>query len=213
MSNKEEMTNKQILAITDKTEMKKALESRYGPAMENVRELLNCIGEDPSREGLLDTPYRVVKSFLEIYGGYDDDPKKILGTMFEEEIGDTDEIVLCRNINFYSTCEHHMIPYMGVCHIGYLPSKKVVGLSKLARLVECFARRLQIQEKMTSQIADTLMEVVQPQGVGVIVQGKHLCMCSRGVKNQTSDMLTSAMRGKFKDQPQTRNEFLQLISI
>jgi len=208
------MNNKEILALNDKEEIIKALEEKYPGAIDHVRSILKIIGEDPSREGLLDTPYRVVKSFLELYGGYEQDPEEILGTFFEDDIGEqTDEIVMCRNITFYSQCEHHMIPFSGVCHIAYLPDKKVVGLSKMARLVEAFARKLQIQEKMTSQIADTLMNVLKPQGVGVIIIGKHLCMCSRGVRNHTSDMVTSAMRGKFKNQPQTRNEFLQLIQM
>ena len=139
------MTNKQILAIPDKDELKAALNIKYGLAIDHVRGLLECLGEDPDREGLVETPYRVVKSYLEIYGGYDEDPKKVLSTFFEDNIGDqTDEIVICKDIQFYSTCEHHMIPFHGICHVAYLPDKRVVGLSKLARLVEVFARRLQI---------------------------------------------------------------------
>ena len=200
--------------MTDKSEIIKNLEEKYPGAIGNVRSLLSAIGENPDREGLKDTPYRVVKSWLELYGGYSEDPKTIINTFFEEDIGErTDEIIMCRNIQYYSTCEHHMIPFQGMCHIGYLPNKKVIGLSKMARLVECFARRLQIQEKLCSQIADTLMDEMRPQGVGVIITGRHLCMCARGAKNQSSDMITSAMRGKFKTQAATRNEFLDLIKI
>jgi len=205
------MTNKEILACTNKETLKIELEKKYPGAIELVRQQLKLIGEKPDREGLIDTPYRVVKSWLEIYEGYTMDDS-VLGTFFEEDLGkQTDEIIMCKNIKFYSTCEHHMIPFHGVVHIGYLPNNKVIGLSKLARLVEMYARRLQIQEKMCSQIADKLMEILKPQGVGVIIEAQHLCMAARGVRNQTSSMVTSAMRGKFKDQAQTRNEFLTLI--
>lgn len=208
------MTNKEILGLEDKDKIIQALNVKYPGSFDDIKHIINLIGDDTTREGLQDTPYRVVKSWLELYGGYEQDPKQILSTSFEDDIGDlTDEIVMCRNIQYYSTCEHHMIPFNGVCHIGYLPNKKVVGLSKLARLVDCFSRRLQIQEKLTSQIADTLMDELKPQGVGVIMTGIHFCMRARGVKNQTSEMITSAMRGKFKTQPQTRSEFLTLIKI
>jgi len=197
----------------DKDEMLKLLEKKYPGALKNVENILQVIGEtNPNREGLIDTPYRVVKSWLELFGGYGKNPKDVLGTFFEDDIGDqTDEIVICKNITFHSTCEHHMIPFSGICHIGYLPSRKVIGLSKMARLVDVFARRLQIQEKLCSDIADTMMEVLEPKGVGVIITAKHLCMCARGAKNPTSEMVTSAMRGAFKSQPATRSEFLQLI--
>jgi GTP cyclohydrolase I len=206
------MTNKEILACGDKDKIKDYLNRKYPGAMELVREQLRLIGEDPDREGLIDTPYRVVKSWMELYGGYEQDPVGILGTVFEDNIGDqTDEIVICKNISFQSTCEHHMLPFTGIAHVGYLPDKKVVGISKLVRLVEVFAKRLQIQEKLCSQIADLLMDQLHPQGVGVIIEAKHQCMSSRGVKNSSSSMITSAMRGKFRDQIQTRNEFLSLI--
>ena len=201
---------KEILSCDDKEIVKKELERKYPGAIKHVREILKLIGDNPDREGLKDTPYRVVKSWLEIYSGYEEDEKK-LNTFFEENIGSTDEIVICKDITFYSTCEHHMITFNGVVHIGYLPGKRVIGVSKLVRLVEMFARRLQIQEKLCSQIADKLMEILEPQGVGVIIEAQHLCMTARGVKNPTSKMITSAMRGKFKNQPQTRSEFLSLI--
>ncbi len=206
------ITSKQILASDDKAFIKEQLEIKYPGGMDHVREILRLIGEDIDREGLKDTPYRVVKSWLELYSGYEQDAEKILGTIFEDDIGDqTDEMVICKNIAFTSHCEHHMIPFVGVVHIGYLPDRKVVGLSKLARLVEVFGRRFQIQEKMGSQIADTLMKELAPLGVGVIIEAKHMCMSARGVKNQKSSMKTSAMRGRFKSQIQTRNEFLELI--
>jgi GTP cyclohydrolase I len=206
------MTNKEILACTNKETLKIELEKKYPGAIELVRQQLKLIGENPDREGLIDTPYRVVKSWLEIYEGYTLDPKKILGTVFEDDIGDqTDEIVMCNNIEFQSVCEHHLLPFTGLVHIGYLPDKKVVGVSKMVRLVEVFARRAQIQEKLCSQIADLLMNELQPLGVGVIIEAKHQCMSSRGVKNHSSSMVTSAMRGRFKTQQQTRSEFLSLI--
>ena len=206
------LTNQQILALPDKDDVIHELEKRYPGAMDHVKGLLNVLEEESDREGLQDTPYRVVKSFLEFYGGYEQTPKNILSTSFEDDVGDiTDEIVICKDISFHSTCEHHMVPFIGKCHIGYLPNKKVIGLSKLARLTECFARRLQIQEKLCSQIADALGEHLDAQGVGVIIEAQHLCMCGRGAKNHSSVMVTSAMRGKFKDQIQTRNEFLTLI--
>lgn len=205
-----EPTNEEILSCSDKEIIKKELERKYPGAMDRVRELISLIGEDPDREGLVETPFRVVKSWLELYGGYDTSVK--LDTFFQEGIeGSTDEIIMCKNIKFYSMCEHHMIPFHGVCHIGYLPNNKVIGLSKLARLVNLYSRRLQIQEKLCSQIADKLVKLLEPQGVGVIIEAQHLCMLARGVKNHTSSMITSAMRGKFKNQSQTRSEFLTLI--
>ena len=181
-----------MLRGATKEEVKKAIEDIYPGAMEKVRDLIRIIGDDPDREGLIDTPYRVVKSWLEIYGGYKTTPS--LSTAFAEDIGDVDDsqIVICKDIKFYSTCEHHMIPFHGICHIGYLPNKKVIGVSKLVRIVEHFARRLQIQEKLCSQIADFIEETI-------------------GVKNQSSRMTTSQMRGKFRTQVSTRTEFLNLI--
>lgn len=174
-----------------------------------IRDMLLAIGEDPEREGLLDTPKRVVKSWKELFAGYSQDPKQILGTTFKD--GACDEMVILRNIEFNSMCEHHMLPFVGVAHIGYLPMGKVVGLSKLARLVECFALRLQIQEKMTSQIADSIVENLQPKGVAVTISAHHQCMSCRGIKKQNTEMITSAMRGAFKDDSKARAEFLSLI--
>lgn len=208
--NKEDVAE-MMLKGASKEQMKDAIEQIYPGAMEKVRDLIKIIGDDPDREGLIDTPYRVVKSWLEIYGGYKITPN--LSTAFAEDIGDVDDsqIVICKDIKFYSTCEHHMIPFHGICHIGYLPNKKVIGVSKLVRIVEFFARRLQIQEKLCSQIADYIEEIIEPQGVAVVMEAQHLCMAARGVKNQSSRMTTSQMRGKFRTQPSTRAEFLNLI--
>jgi len=209
--NSEIATCKEILSCSNKEIIKKELELKYPGAVDLVKKLLDLLGDNPNREGLKETPYRVVKSWLELYSGYSEDDKH-LNTFFEEGIGDqTDEIVICKNISFYSTCEHHLLPFHGICHIGYLPDKRVIGVSKLVRLVEHYSRRLQIQEKLGSQIADKLVEILQPQGVGVVMTAQHFCMTARGVKNYTAEMTTSAMRLKFKSQPQTRSEFLTLI--
>ncbi len=177
-----------------------------------IRHILDYIGEDPDREGLLETPNRVVRSWDELYAGYQQDPEKILSTVFAEGVEDmVDEIVICKDIGFYSTCEHHMLPFVGSVHIGYIPVNNVVGISKLVRLTQCFARRLQIQEKMCNQIANAIMKNLQPKGVGVIIKAQHMCMTSRGVNSQESMMVTSAMRGVFRDQAKTRSEFLELI--
>lgn len=178
-------------------------------AQELIRTIFDCIGEDRNREGLLDTPKRVVKSWEHLYSGYKSDPKEILGRVFTE--GACDEMVVLKDIEFYSVCEHHMLPFFGKVSIGYIPDSKVVGISKLARLVEVYSRRLQIQEKMTAQIADTLMEVLQPKGVMVVAEAKHMCMIMRGVEKQNSQMLTSAIRGLFKSDHRTREEFMGLI--
>ncbi|MBX7490060.1 GTP cyclohydrolase I FolE [Helicobacter turcicus] len=178
-------------------------------AEELIRSIFDHIGEDRNREGLLDTPKRVVKSWEHLYSGYKSNPKEILGTVFTE--GACDEMVVLRDIEFYSVCEHHMLPFFGRISIGYIPDSKVVGISKLARLVEVYSRRLQIQEKMTAQIADTLMEVLQPKGVMVVAEAKHMCMVMRGVEKQNSQMLTSAIRGLFKSDHRTREEFMGLI--
>ena len=203
-----------ILNGASKEEIKTALEAIYPGGMQKIKEIISIIGDDPEREGLQDTPYRVVKSWLEIYGGYKCNNTK-LDTSFADNIGDVDDsqIVMCKDIDFYSTCEHHMIPFHGYCHIGYLPNKRVIGVSKLVRIVEHFAKRLQIQEKLCSQIADYIVQTLEPQGVGVIITAEHLCMKARGVRNATSKMVTSQMRGKFRDQIQTRQEFLSLIGL
>ncbi len=199
------------LANPDKAAKMLSLESKYPGAMQSVTNILKSLGEDVTRQGIIDTPYRVVKSFLEFYGGYDMDDKEILSTSFQEENISYDEMVICKDISFFSTCEHHMVPFHGKCHIGYLPYAGVVGLSKLARLTECFSRRLQIQERLCNQIANSIEKHLNAVGVGVIIEAQHLCMCARGARNHSSVMVTSALRGKFKTQIETRNEFLNLI--
>lgn len=173
-----------------------------------IRDLLTFIGEDPNREGLAKTPQRVIRSFKELYGGYTVDPKSVLGTTFESN--GYNQMVICKDIEMFSTCEHHMIPFHGKVHIGYVPGERVVGLSKLARLVEVFSRRLQIQEKLTQQIADTLDEVLKPKGAMVVIEAKHFCMCARGVQKQHSSMVTSAIKGGFTEK-EARQEFMDLI--
>lgn len=171
-----------------------------------IESFFDYIGEDKNREGLKETPNRVIKSWETLFEGYHQNPATILGTVFEQ--GACDEMVVLKNIEFYSMCEHHLLPFFGVVHIGYIPNKRVVGISKLARLTELFARRLQIQEQMTSQIADTLMEFLNPKGVMVVTEAKHMCMLMRGVQKQTSVMTTSAIRGRFKSDAKTREEFM-----
>jgi GTP cyclohydrolase I len=176
---------------------------------EAVRQVLLAIGEDPTREGLLDTPARVVRSWSELFAGYRQDPAEILKTTFGEVHG-YDEMVLLKGIPFHSFCEHHMLPFEGKAHVAYLPKERVVGLSKLARLVDCYARRLQIQERMTREIANAIMTHLQPQGCGVVIEAAHGCMVCRGVKKEGARMVTSALEGEFKT-PATRAEFLSLI--
>ena len=173
-----------------------------------VREILIAVGEDPKRKDVKDTPRRVAEMYEEILEGSALDPEKELEVIFEKE---HDEIVLLKNIPFYSVCEHHMLPFIGKCHIGYIPKKKVIGVSKLARVVDMYARRLQIQERLTNQIARVLMDKVGAQGVGVVIEAQHLCMMMRGVEKQNSKMITSAMHGSFRSQMATRTEFLRLI--
>ncbi|MDX2072882.1 MAG: GTP cyclohydrolase I FolE [Alphaproteobacteria bacterium] len=179
-------------------------------AEDAVRTLLRFAGEDPAREGLLDTPKRVIKSYAELFAGYDTNPKDILNTTFEE-VGGYDEMIVLRDIEFHSHCEHHMLPFTGRAHIAYIPRDKVVGLSKLARLVDVYARRLQIQEKMTAQIAKSLDEVLNPKGVAVVIDATHMCMTMRGVRKHGSIMQTSRLTGLFKSDPRTRQEFFSLI--
>ncbi len=173
-----------------------------------VRELLLALGEDPDREGLRDTPRRVTAAFEETFGGRDVDLPKLLAVGFEEG---HDEMVILRDIPFFSTCEHHLMPFHGVAHVGYVPNGRVVGLSKLARLVDAVARRPQLQERLTAQIADMLESTLHTQGAAVAVEAEHLCMQMRGIKKPGSRMLTSAMRGSFRDQQETRAEFLSLV--
>ena len=180
-------------------------------AEDAVRTLIQWAGDDPVREGLTDTPARVVRSYEEFFNGYGACPKTILERTFEETDG-YDEIVLLRGIRFESHCEHHMAPVIGQAHVAYLPRHRVVGISKLARLVEIFAKRLQIQEKMTAQIANTIDEVLQPRGVAVVIEASHHCMTTRGIHKPGAIMTTSRMLGAFRDDPSTRREFLAMIS-
>jgi len=181
-------------------------------AEEAVRTLLRWAGDDPGREGLLDTPRRVVEAYGEWFSGYSIDPGEYLRRTFEEVAG-YDQMIVLRNIEFESHCEHHMAPIIGRAHVGYLPTDKVVGISKLARVVEGFARRFQVQEKLTAEIASCIEEVLKPRGVGVVVDAAHECMTTRGVHKRAVSMVTSYMTGTFRDDPRTRAEFLQFIDM
>ena len=175
-----------------------------------VERQLILLGEDPSRDGLQRTPARVAKAFAELTSGYWKTPEPILnGALFEVK---SDEMVIVRDIDFYSLCEHHMLPFFGKCHIGYLPAEKVIGLSKLPRLVELYAKRLQVQERLTVQIAGTILEYSGAQGVGVVIEAQHLCMLMRGVQKQNSYAITSSMLGCFREDSRTRAEFLNLVN-
>lgn len=174
---------------------------------DDIKSILSHIGENVYREGLLETPKRVIKSWKELYSGYNQDPESVFKT-FENE--GFDNMVICKDIEFYSMCEHHMLPFFGKAHIGYIPNDKIIGLSKLARLTDIFARRLQNQERLTDQIAKTLMDKLGAKGSGVVIEGKHFCMMSRGVQKQNSAMITSSLHGVFREQS-VRQEFLTLI--
>jgi GTP cyclohydrolase I len=175
---------------------------------EFIKKLLLHIGEDPNREGLRETPGRVITAFEKIFSGYKKKPEDVL-TVFEDE--KYDEMIVVKNIEFYSTCEHHFLPFHGQVHIGYIPNGKIIGLSKLPRLVEIFSRRLQNQERLTNQIAQALHSILNPRGVGVIIEAKHLCIMARGVEKQNCEVVTSSLIGLFKREQNTRNEFLKLI--
>lgn len=175
-----------------------------------VRTLIEWAGDDPDREGLLETPARVARSYRELFQGYEQDPRAYLEKTFEE-VGGYDELVVLKDIRFVSFCEHHMLPVVGVAHVGYLPTDRVVGISKLARVVRGYARRLQIQEKMTSEIARAVHEVLRPQGVGVVVEAEHSCMTLRGVNAPGASLSTSHLIGVVRDDPRTREEFLRLV--
>lgn len=175
-----------------------------------MTEFLKELGENPEREGLLDTPARVAEAFEFLTSGYKKNINKVMNdALFNEKY---DEMVLVKNIDFYSLCEHHMLPFYGKVHVAYIPNGKIIGLSKIPRIVEVFARRLQVQERMTQQIADTLEEYLQPRGVAVVVEAFHMCMMMRGVEKQNSSATTSAVHGDFKEDARTRTEFLELIS-
>jgi len=180
------------------------------PAVEGlVRDLLYAVGEEPEREGLLDTPKRVRKSLAFLTAGYEENPREALGTAIFEE--DYSEMVLVKDIELYSLCEHHLLPFFGKAHVAYIPDRRIVGLSKLPRLVDVFSRRLQVQERLTTQIAETLQDLLQPRGVGVVIEASHLCMMMRGVQKQNSQTVTSCLLGSFREDQQTRAEFLHLV--
>jgi GTP cyclohydrolase I len=181
-------------------------------AEDAVRTLLRWAGDDPTREGLLDTPGRVVRAYEEYFAGYEEDPTEVLSRTFEEVEG-YDEMIVLTDIRFESHCEHHLAPIIGKAHIAYLPDRRVVGISKLARVVEGFARRFQVQEKLTAEIASCIEEVLKPRGVGVVVDAAHECMTTRGVHKRAVSMVTSYMTGTFRDDPRTRAEFLQFIDM
>jgi len=175
-----------------------------------ITDILKLVGEDPNREGLVKTPHRVAKAYDYIFGGYDKDPKEALGdALFESS---SSEMVVVRDIEFYSMCEHHILPFFGRVHVAYIPNGKVVGLSKIPRVVDIFARRLQIQEKLTEQIADALMEAINPKGVGVVISARHMCMEMRGVEKTHASTTTSSLRGLFMKDARTRDEFYSIIN-
>ena len=196
------------------TNLKKAKSKKPSEveALEAVKTLIRWAGDVPEREGLQETPKRVIKSYKDFFSGYNLDPREILSKKFKEVDG-YDEIIILKNIRLESHCEHHMVPFIGTAHVGYLPKKKVVGLSKLARLVEVFAKRLQIQEKLTAQIANAIDEVLQPRGVGVVIEASHLCVATRGIHKPESRMVTSRMLGSFREDQATRKEFLDLVGF
>jgi GTP cyclohydrolase I len=175
-----------------------------------VRTLIEWAGDDPDREGLLETPARVTRAYKELFAGYDADPREYLERTFEEVAG-YDELVVLRDIRVVSFCEHHMLPFLGKAHVGYLPSNRVVGISKLARVVHGFARRLQIQEKLTAEIAQAIADILQPKGVGVVIVSEHSCMTMRGVNTPGSRLTTSSLLGEVRDDPRTRQEFLEFV--
>ncbi|HAU39393.1 MAG: GTP cyclohydrolase I, GTP cyclohydrolase I [Candidatus Peregrinibacteria bacterium GW2011_GWF2_43_17] len=186
------------------------LRSKYSSALfeKMLKKFFTEIGDDPNREGLIETPKRVEKMAEKLFGGYKQDPKSVFKTFDGENY---DEMIVVKNIEFYSMCEHHMMPFFGRVHIGYIPNGKIVGVSKLPRLVEIFSRRLQNQERLTQQIADAINKFLRPRGVAVIIEAKHLCMMARGVEKQNSEVSTSAVRGLFKKNTNTRSEFLKLV--
>jgi GTP cyclohydrolase I len=180
------------------------------PAEAAVRTILDHIGEDPDREGLARTPIRVVQALEFLTQGYNQDPKDAInGALFTEE--DYQEMILCKDLDFYSLCEHHLLPFNGKAHVAYLPNRHIVGISKIARMVEIYARRLQVQERLTTQIAHTIMEEIKPLGVAVVLEAEHLCMRMRGVEKQNSYVTTSAMLGRFRTHVETRQEFMNLL--
>ena len=200
------------MSIQNKIEPEeKVLKPTREEAEEAVRTLICWTGDNPDREGLIETPKRVVKAYEEFFEGYEIDPEEVLTKTFEEVQG-YDDAVIVRNIRGESHCEHHIVPILGVAHVGYIPNNRVVGISKLARVVEIFGKRLQTQETMTAQIADTIQKVLQPKGVAVVVDASHQCMTTRGIHKTESSTITSRMLGAFRDNPETRGEFMNLIN-
>ena len=179
-------------------------------AIAAVKTLISWAGDDPTREGLVETPDRVIRAYREFFAGYEEDPEQVLAKTFEEVEG-YDDAVIVRNIRVESHCEHHMVPILGVAHVGYIPNKRVVGISKLARIVDIFGKRLQTQETMTAQIADTINRVLEPKGVAVVIDAGHQCMSTRGIHKTESSTITSRMLGIFREKPETREEFMHLI--
>ena len=188
--------------MTDKPSREEALAA--------VKTLISWAGDDPTREGLVETPDRVIRVYREFFAGYEEDPEQVLAKTFEEVEG-YDDAVIVRNIRVESHCEHHMVPILGVAHVGYIPNKRVVGISKLARIVDIFGKRLQTQETMTAQIADTINRVLEPKGVAVVIDAGHQCMSTRGIHKTESSTITSRMLGIFREKPETREEFMHLI--
>ena len=180
-------------------------------ALKAVKTLIEWAGDDPSREGLIETPDRVIRAYKEFFAGYEENPDEVLEKTFEEVEG-YDDAVIVRNIRVESHCEHHMVPILGVAHVGYIPNKRVVGISKLARIVDIFGKRLQTQETMTAQIADTIQRVLEPKGVAVVIDAGHQCMSTRGIHKTESSTITSRMLGIFRDKAETRAEFMNLIN-
>ena len=201
----------QSAARTKTTEERNARKSANQGIEENVRELLQHMGEDPDREGLVKTPNRVARAFDYMTRGYNQDPKEVINNaIFTEE--DYSEMIVVKDIDFFSMCEHHILPFFGRANVAYIPDRHIVGISKIARLVDVFARRLQVQERLTTQIADTIMEELDPLGVGVIITAEHLCMRMRGVEKQNSVVTTSATLGAFRTHRETREEFITLVN-
>ncbi|MEH7383226.1 GTP cyclohydrolase I FolE [Bacillus sp. JJ1533] len=176
---------------------------------ESLKQLIELCGDDPNRDGLIETPQRVVKAFLEYTEGYQEDPKNHLKKVFDVAHR---ELVLVKNIEFHSMCEHHFAPFFGVAHVGYIPNEKVTGLSKIGRMVDGYAKRFQVQETLTNQIADAIEEILEPQGTMVVIEAKHMCMCGRGIKKTNSETTTTAVRGTFEERADSRLEFLTLLN-
>jgi GTP cyclohydrolase I len=190
--------------------MAKRIQPTQADAEAAVRTLIEWAGDDPDREGLLDTPARVARAYKELFSGYESDPREYLKRTFDE-VGGYDELVVLKDIRVVSFCEHHMLPFLGKAHVGYLPRKRVVGISKLARVVHGFSRRLQIQEKLTAQVAEAIQDILEPKGVGVVVISEHSCMTMRGVNTPGSRLTTSHLLGEVRDDPRTRQEFFELV--